>query len=258
MHVAALVPVVFVLAADGPSSPLGDAPPPPEATEATKDTAPDEPAADEPAATDSPAEAAGDGEPAADSEAPASSSLVPALDDAGAAAAPSTETATAPAPRLRGFWSGGFHVGALLAPAPTVGLTLGAGVGGSWWSLRVEGSADIANVEEPALTTTPLAVAVAPCAHFRFAGGEAGVIACPTGTAALVPVGGRFTGLGPYVGVGGRIGLEERGDDGGAWRVFLQGESPVVGFRLHADDGEVFTSPSLNVVVGAAVDIPAG
>jgi hypothetical protein len=245
--IAPFVLALSALALVDDEAPRGDVPPPPEATE---DSAPPEPAVDGDDASASDGVAPEPAPPPPSPPATAKKPRAPAVDVDDKGPASST-------PWVHGFWTGGVHIGALLAPLPTVGLTLGAGVGGPWWSVRVEGSADIADFEELAVTTTPVGIAAAPCLHVHFPDDDGGVSACATGTAALVPVSGRFEGVGPYVGAGGRIGLEGRdAHDGGAARLFLQAEAPIVGFRLRGD-GEVFTSPYANFVLGLAFDIPA-
>jgi hypothetical protein len=257
VHALVVLPFVVALAQD--EAPPGDAPPPPEALDAAEDT---------------PADTVGPGTPEAETETgtepetepPAEADaapLVPALDASlPASTEGSTSTPAMSSPSWwRGFWSGALHVSGSIAPVPTLGLTAGAGVGGRWWSMRAEGSIGNGADEDQTVSALPLAVAVVPCIHLGTGGGTYetwGLVACATGTAALVPVGGRFDGLGPYVGAGGRAGVETRATDGGALRAFVQLEAPVVGFRLHADDGEVFTSPPVNVVLGVAADVPGG
>ena len=248
-------PIALVMSAHAlvdDDAPLGDAPPPPEMTE---DTAGDD-VVDDPSVTGPPAPGGLD----AVVDEGAAEPLVPALD---APAQPSAAgPSTAPQPWLWRFWSPGVHVGALIAPVPTVGVTLGAGVGGPWWSLRVEASIDGAEFEDLDILALPVSLAVAPCAHVPMPhddeGSAWGFVGCATGTAGVVFVGGEYTGIGPYVGAGGRFGIEERGDDGGAWRATVQVEAPVVGYQLHAADGTAFTSPVVNFVVGVAADLPGG
>jgi hypothetical protein len=73
-----------------------------------------------------------------------------------------------------------------------------------------------------------------------------------------VPAAGRFVGVGPYVGAGGRAGFDVRTADDTTVRLFVQVEGAIVRTRYDAVGGAIWVTPPFNVIAAVGLDLPGG
>lgn len=160
------------------------------------------------------------------------------------------------------FYTGGMHVGALLAPEGAM-LGLSVGIGGRLQavSARVEGRFDFSGDDSVGTSSFPIIASVVPCAHLPMLDlgedGELELTGCLTASLGVMPAVGVYTGFGVYAGSGARVAVDWRFADEITLRLFGQLEAAALRPTLVAlSSGNIYQSPGFNMVAGFAMDLP--
>ena len=160
------------------------------------------------------------------------------------------------------FYTGGMHVGALLAPEGAM-LGLSVGIGGRLQpvSARVEGRFDFSGDDSVGTSSFPIIASIVPCAHLPMLylgeDGELELTGCVTASAGVMPAVGVYTGFGVYAGSGARVAVDWRFADQTTLRLFGQLEAAALRPTLVAlSSGNIYQSPGFNMVAGFAIDLP--